>query len=145
MRLVRYGGHSINAACIDERRHLRDLEPMRILPDAIEGALHDLPEQALAALIGKKLAAQGVTLSAGSVEGRIHRLLLASQMCELSQESRLSVTHSRKLADAVQQLERGDTVGRIHRVEMIGVDRPRVYKHGPVPIESEIDVGQLAE
>ncbi len=37
---------------------------MRILQDAIEGALHDLPERALAALIEKKLAAQGVTLSA---------------------------------------------------------------------------------
>ena len=37
---------------------------MRILQDAIEGALRDLPEQALAALIEKKLAAQGVKLSA---------------------------------------------------------------------------------
>lgn len=36
---------------------------MRILQDAIEGVLQSLPEQALTALIEKKLAAQGVTLS----------------------------------------------------------------------------------
>jgi hypothetical protein len=54
----------IRLICLfDERRGLRELESMRILQDAIEGALHDLPERALAALIEKKLAAQGVTLS----------------------------------------------------------------------------------
>ena len=37
---------------------------MRILLDAIEGALQDLPEQALTILIEKKFAAQGVKLSA---------------------------------------------------------------------------------
>lgn len=36
---------------------------MRILQDAFEGALQDFPEQALTALIEKKLAAQGVKLS----------------------------------------------------------------------------------
>ncbi len=60
----RDGGIRLNSASIDERRRLRDLEPMRILQDAIEEALHGLPQQALAALIEKKLAAQGVTLSA---------------------------------------------------------------------------------
>jgi hypothetical protein len=76
MRRVRNGRHSINSACIDERRRLRDLEPMRILQDAIEGALYDLPEQALAALIEKKLAAQGVTLSAR------HRKLLTRKLMQ---------------------------------------------------------------
>jgi hypothetical protein len=37
---------------------------MRILQDAIEGALQDLPEQALSALTERKLAEQGVKLSA---------------------------------------------------------------------------------
>jgi hypothetical protein len=37
---------------------------MRILQDAIDGVLQDLPEQALSALIEKKLAEQGVRLSA---------------------------------------------------------------------------------
>ncbi len=37
---------------------------MRILQDAVEEFLQDLPEQALAALIAKKLTAQGVELSA---------------------------------------------------------------------------------
>jgi len=64
MRRARNGRHSINAGCIDERHRLRELERMRILQDAIEKFLQDLPEQALAALIEKKLTAQGVKLSA---------------------------------------------------------------------------------
>jgi hypothetical protein len=63
MGRVRNGRPSTNAA-IDERRRLSELEPMRILQDAIDEFLQDLPEQALAALIEKKLTAQGVKLSA---------------------------------------------------------------------------------
>jgi FixJ family two-component response regulator len=57
------GGIRLNVGCIDERRRPRELEHMRTLQDAIERALQDLPEHALAALIEKKLTAQGVTLS----------------------------------------------------------------------------------
>jgi len=61
MRRLRNGRHSINRVCVDEGAACASM--MRILQDAIEEFLQDLPEQALAALIEKKLTAQGVKLS----------------------------------------------------------------------------------
>jgi hypothetical protein len=48
---------------------------MRILQDAIEQTLHCLPAQAATALIGKKLAAQGVKLSGRELDRLTDQML----------------------------------------------------------------------